>query len=39
MAEIRTCQRFYACLIDIRKFDQLSIENKVVVPGTTFPPL
>ena len=22
----------------IRKFDQISIENKVAVPGTTFPP-
>ena len=23
----------------VRKFDQISIENKVAVPGTTFPPL
>ena len=23
----------------IRKFDHISIENKVAVPGTTFPPI
>ena len=38
MAEILTCQRFYACP-SYQKVDQISIENKVAVPRTTFPPL
>ena len=31
--------RDFMLVLVIRKFDQISIENKVAVPGTTFPPL
>ena len=30
--------RDFMLVLVIRKFDQISIENKVAVPGTTFPP-